>query len=920
VTWRRGSVALMTMAAAVLALATWSAAPSAAQDLMCGDHEVTVNLGAGESPTDGRDVILGTAAADTIDALGGNDVVCGLGGNDRIDGGPGDDLIYSGGGHDQIYGSGGNDTLYGQYGADTISGGPGEDFLGGGRGYDTLYGGDGNDNLSGAGGHDFLSGGPGNDNLYGRPGDDTMYGDAGDDELYGSSGDDKLYGGLGNDRVQGQSGADHLDGGEGDDLMYGKADNDVLLGGAGVDEMYAGDGDDEMRGGADNDWLHAGKGDDTINGGSGRDLCFAGPGADTVTDCEPDQTDSTIVTSGALTTLSDCSALLDHLQTEAAARVGPYGLGHGGGPIDIGIVDDVFLDDAVSEALPVAAAPASDAAERVAFSETTVQELGIDEPDIIKTNGERILTISNNELIVIDVRANEARVAGRIQIADSGWMRDMLVVDDRVFVFGDGWQDIPVPVPPLPVEPGGTEPADAPAIAISLPRYGQPQAVIFEFDLSDESRPTLTGELEVEGRYLSARLVDDIARVAIQSNPNQLPFLYPANGRGEEAATAANRQVILDSTLEDWLPTYSLDRYGSEISSGLLTPCERAHIPTDFAGFGSLSLLSLDMNAPIGNGQASTVMASGETVYASNNAFYVATNNWMNPAWAADELVRQSDQYTTSIHAFDIANPIATYEASGGVSGHLLNQFALSEHNGYLRVATTDGAPWSDETESFVHVLQPQADALTLVGSVGEMGRGERIRSVRFADDIAYIVTFRQTDPFYTVDLSNPVAPVVRGELKITGYSGQLFPIGDSLVIGIGQEATEEGRTLGAKLTVFDVSDLDNPVDLDNWVLPDSFTNAERDHRAFLWWGPENLAVVPVSSWATEFWGAVAFEVTRESGIVELGRIEHSSEDYGASAITRSMVISDELWTLSNDALQSNGLSGLATTQQLDLN
>jgi hypothetical protein len=162
-----------------------------------------------------------------------------------------------------------------------------------------------------------------------------------------------------------------------------------------------------------------------------------------------------------------------------------------------------------------------------------------------------------------------------------------------------------------------------------------------------------------------------------------------------------------------------------------------------------------------------------------------------------------------------------------------------------------------------------------VVGQVGDMGRGERIFAVRYVGDVAYVVTFRQTDPFYTVDLSDPTDPRVRGELKITGYSGYLHPIAPDRVLGIGQEATAEGRTIGTKVTLFDVSDLDDPRDLATWSMEGGQSGVEWDHRAFLAW--QDLAVLPFNDWSSDQNGAVVLKVGDDS-LAEVGRIDHADK------------------------------------------
>ena len=189
-----------------------------------------------------------------------------------------------------------------------------------------------------------------------------------------------------------------------------------------------------------------------------------------------------------------------------------------------------------------------------------------------------------------------------------------------------------------------------------------------------------------------------------------------------------------------------------------------------------------------------SVMSGGDTVYASTDRLYVANHRWID---SDDEEI---SGLTTHIHRFGMGGPEGpVYEASGSVEGFLLDQFAMSEHDGYLRVASTSAPPWwrsDEEPDSRVDVLERNGRELRVVGSVGGLGRGERIYAVRFMGDVGYVVTFRETDPLYTIDLSDPHDPEVVGELKILGYSAYLHPIGDGLLLGVGQDADEEGRVM----------------------------------------------------------------------------------------------------------------------------
>jgi uncharacterized secreted protein with C-terminal beta-propeller domain len=243
-----------------------------------------------------------------------------------------------------------------------------------------------------------------------------------------------------------------------------------------------------------------------------------------------------------------------------------------------------------------------------------------------------------------------------------------------------------------------------------------------------------------------------------------------------------------------------------------------------------------------------------------------------------------------------------TYLASGRVKGRLLNSFSMSEHAGDLRVATTDDAV----QESSVTVLREQDGALAFVGGVGGLGKTEQIYSVRFLGDRGYVVTFRQTDPLYVIDLADPAAPKVAGELKIPGYSAYLHPISEHQLIGVGQDATDEGRVRGTQLSLFDVSDPANPKRLANATLPQSNSEAEYDHHAFLWWARTNLAVIPVTDHRNGSSAAVGFTVA-EGKVEEVGRAVQRDRQQ----IRRSIVLGDRLLTLSASGLQTNELSTL---------
>ncbi|MCY4664309.1 MAG: beta-propeller domain-containing protein, partial [Acidimicrobiaceae bacterium] len=483
-----------------------------------------------------------------------------------------------------------------------------------------------------------------------------------------------------------------------------------------------------------------------------------------------------VVLTAGLVRFNDCDRLLDHLHAEYSARVGPWGFDQGGwfGPVfrDVPDVDVAVAEEAmaVDTAAPAAAAAQSAAAapvEGVDFSGTNVQEVGVDEADIVKTDGRRIFTLSSGRLVVVD--AASRRTVGSVTVAE-GWGREMFIEGDSLLL----------------ITRSHSESGDG------------SETVLQRIDIGGGA-PEIIGTLNVQGSYISARSVGGIARVIMRYDPQwNFPFVFPQNESAEDVAETANRAAVLNSTLDDWLPHYTLGSADSSTGSSLV-PCGNVHAPSVFSGFGVTTVINVPIDWWFDTSTSTAVMAPGDTVYASPGSLYVATTRWIDSEEFGGEDDGDADvwreewrQRRTSIHRFGISGRGALYESSGEVRGVIRNQFSLSEHNGYLRIVTTVGDPWGEESESQVRVLSTDGDVLTEVGSVGDIGRGENVQSVRFVGDVGYVVTFRQIDPFYTIDLSDPANPEILGELKIPGFSSYLHPISDTMVLGVGSDADED--------------------------------------------------------------------------------------------------------------------------------
>jgi len=323
-----------------------------------------------------------------------------------------------------------------------------------------------------------------------------------------------------------------------------------------------------------------------------------------------------------------------------------------------------------------------------------------------------------------------------------------------------------------------------------------------------------------------------------------------------------------------------------------------------------LTVLTFDLTKDaFDTGQPVSIVADGQTVYANGPSLYIAGDQRWRYMWGMRSGMRtgiQPTQPSTELYKFDISGSgKPRFVAGGKVDGWLINQYALSEWNGDLRVATTAGQPWdrSGSTASTVYVLRESGGSLRELGSVGGLGKGERIYAVRFIGTTGYVVTFRQTDPLYTVDLSDPRAPKVTGELKIPGYSAYLHPIGDGQLLGVGQDASTQGRVKGLQVSLFDVGNVAQPTRLTQYTVKNERSEAEFDPHAFLYWAERGLVVLPVSN------GLLVLAV-HGSAISEAGSVAHLNAQ-------RSLVIGDTLWTVSMRGLQANDLTTLARTAWL---
>jgi putative cell wall-binding protein len=624
--------------------------------------------------------------------------------------------------------------------------------------------------------------------------------------------------------------------------------------------------------------------------------------------CGPNDT---LVYPSDLSTFPECASLLDWFKQAAMERVGPYGLG-GFGSYGRGEPIPVEEGDGTGGAPPTTTVPDSPSSdgddESVAndesSSQTNVQEEGVDEPDIVKADGERAYVVAQNELHVVRADGGAPQVVGTLALPEDG-QSELLLVGDRLLVLTRHWSyvifdDVAVDTDQALIAPG------------ELP---EAKTTLTYVDVSNPAAPTVMSRVEIDGDYRSARMVGSVARLVVQGDPTALPFTYPnePTAEAEQAAAEHNRQVIADSTLDDWLPSYAVD--GG--ASAALLDCGDVRRPPLFSGLGTLSVVTVDVASGVTPTSSAAVLAAGETVYASANRLFVTTGRW---DWQPDAL---GSTVTTEVHGFDITSPTATaYVGSGSVDGYVLNQFALSEHEGNLRIATTTEPTW-DETgeqvgtsESIVTVLAEQGGSLVPIGRLGGLGVDERIYAVRWFGDVGAVVTFRQVDPLYLLDLSDPTNPRVSGELKIPGFSAYLHRIDDTHLLGVGSEADEDGRVTGAAVSLFDISDVAAPALVDKVAYANGYSQVGYDHHAFLYWAATGLTVLPIEVYEESgpgFQGALGLDVDG-AGLTEVGRTSHVDDATEGwwPMITRSFVSNGALYTVSEVGIEQASLGSLA--------
>ncbi|MEM9695250.1 MAG: beta-propeller domain-containing protein, partial [Myxococcota bacterium] len=569
----------------------------------------------------------------------------------------------------------------------------------------------------------------------------------------------------------------------------------------------------------------------------------------------------------SLTRAADCAGLLSLLKADARQKMNDA--------IDAEIFNvEHWDDDGWGFALDGGATPAAgppqaggeeDSAANGAsrapteYSETNNQVAGVDEADIVKTDGEYLYALHGQELSILAAWPAASLNVGS-DTAIEGYPVDMFVTPGRAVVFSavDGHSvNSAAGVTPSCGAFGGyyTEPAIG--VDAYYPCY-QPFTKMTVIDINGVNA-VVTAEHYLEGDYKTARRQNEMVRVIINEwgwrGPEVQLYAYDVDWDDEAAIIARleqlrrqNEQTIAQSTLADYVPHQYTKVNGALVAEPI--SCGDVYVPgAGSTDHGLTTISTLDLNAPNDHPENVRIMGAAQTVYQSADALYLASDSWddfrMSNATDATTPVSLNN---TPIHKFDLAPNSVSYRASGQVDGSLHNQFSLDEQGGILRVATTDNVVSATmwDTQNHLFTLGPNLEAL---GSVRGLAPGERIFSARFVGDRGYVVTFRQVDPLFVFDLSQPSQPQLLAELKIPGFSEYMHPIeGGDYLLTIGRDGDENGATTWGE-TAFQIFDVRNPTDpqLIHKTVVEGDSEASYDHRAFTFFG--DMLAVPFTSW-----------------------------------------------------------------------
>jgi len=575
---------------------------------------------------------------------------------------------------------------------------------------------------------------------------------------------------------------------------------------------------------------------------------------------------------------------------------------------------------------PVASSEEGTAASTV-YSQTNIQVAGVDEADIVKTDGKYIYTVSSGNIYISQAYpVADAKLLGKIEIKN-GTPSEIFIDGENLLVFGSRNENITYE------EKTGQQ--------IIPPSYYQNLTFVEIYNLKDPANPVLRRKLEFEGSYNSSRKIDNYVYFVMNSYPDYRLFETNTNTVTPQPVPlyrdqSGNNLAKTDQSFTNLVGCADVAYIDPIVSNQYLTV---VGLPID------------DYNKEIAK---EVILGSSENIYASTENLYIANTTWQ---YAEEPSILErffggNSEEKTNIYKFSLNKDKIKYQGQASVPGTILNQFSMDEYNDYFRIATTIGyvAQGGGNATNNVYILDKN---LQLVGSLTGIAPGEKFYSTRFIGDRAYLVTFQKVDPFFTVDLADPKNPKILGKLKIPGFSDYLHPYDENHIIGIGKETVEaEGGGFswyqGMKMAIFDVTDVANPKELHKVVIGDRGTDSPilTDHKAFLFSKDKNLLVIPItlaeipeaqktaptgSTYGSYVYqGSYVYNITLDKGFELKGRITHYTDEdvfqksgyyYGGSNldIKRNLYIDDSLYSISNGKIMINALADLNKQGEITL-
>lgn len=531
------------------------------------------------------------------------------------------------------------------------------------------------------------------------------------------------------------------------------------------------------------------------------------------------------------------------------------------------------------------------------YSTTNNQVAGVDEADIVKTNGTHIFSISENNVVIVNVEdPKQMKEEKKISFAQDFYPTQLLLSDQTLMVIGQ--KNIF-----RTLEMESTKLMDS----MSLPMDSM--TTVFFYDISNPASPKLTREIATEGYMNGARLTNNTLYY--------VTTVYPKFWMIEENEDAELRPFTYDSKSDKEAKPMNYDNI--------------AILPSSMEGNYSI-ISAIDVSNPVENAlKTKGYLGGSEQLYMSKDSLYLTSTIYEQNNSNAKKMIWNPGEMDTEVFKFALNDTSVQFIASSRLTGTILNQFSMDEYNGYFRTVTTKGNSWDENkvSENNLFILDEQ---MKTVGSITGLAKDERIYSARFMGDKAYMVTFKETDPLFVIDVAKPTAPKVLGELKIPGFSNYLHPLDENHLIGFGYETIVDTQfggkqpiimTAGMKVSLFDVSDFAKPKELDTEIIGDqgTYSPIQYDHHALFQHSEKGLYGFPISIYEkgkeyAEFKqdGALVYEITPENGIVLKGNLlnpENPAQEYEEweKSIQRMIYVEDSLYTIAMKEIKSYNLN-----------